>query len=154
MENAFKKIAEGFNSNQALQASQLVGKKVNVRAEAAPYMPGEKISGSIDLTQAASDLTLEVINQAGQLIKTYELNGNQKGDISFAWDGLDQEGNALPAGIYYFNAKATINNQLTQLETYIASNVDSVTVNKNGQPITLNVSGYGKVSLNDIKTIS
>ncbi|OJV86609.1 MAG: hypothetical protein BGO43_11225 [Gammaproteobacteria bacterium 39-13] len=74
--------------------------------------------------------------------------------MNFIWDGLDENGMAVPSGVYQFIAKATIDGKGTQLDTYIASNVDSVTVNKNGLPPTLNVSGYGKISMNDIKTIS
>jgi flagellar basal-body rod modification protein FlgD len=154
MESAFNKIADSLNSSQALQATSLVGKKVQVRTDAGLYMEGNKLAGAIEVPTAVSDLALNVYNDVGQLVKTYHINGAQKGDVAFAWDGLDENGNAMPSGVYRFEAKGSIDGKTTQFDTFVASNVDSVTINKNGQPMMLNVSGFGKVSINDIKTIS
>lgn len=154
MESAFNKIADSLNSNQALQASSLVGKKVHVRTDAGILMPGDRVSGAIDIPVAVGDLTLEIRDEVGNLVRSFHINGRDKGELAFVWDGLDEQGQAVAPGVYQFMAKATIDGKGTQLDTYIASNVDSVTVNKNGQAPTLNIFGYGKVSLNDIKTIS
>lgn len=154
MESSFNKIADTLNSNQALQASSLVGKKVHVRTDAGILMSGQALSGAIDVPVPVGDLALEIRDETGNLIRTFHINGRDKGEMNFIWDGLDENGMAVPSGVYQFIAKATIDGKGTQLDTYIASNVDSVTVNKNGLPPTLNVSGYGKISMNDIKTIS
>ncbi len=154
MESAFNKIADSLNSSQAMQATSLVGKKVQVKTDTGLHFPGNQIAGSIEVPRAVNDLVLEVQNEVGQVVKTYQLNAQSKGDLPFNWDGTDENGNALPGGAYRFVAKAHVDGVLNQFDTYIASNVDSVTINKNGQPLTLNVSGFGKVSINDIKTIS
>ncbi len=154
MESAFTKIADSLNSSQAMQATSLVGKKVQVKTDVGLHLPGSKVSGAIELPRAVNDLVLEVQDPYGQVIKRYDLNAQSKGDLAFNWDGTDENGNPVPAGAYRFVAKAHIDGTLNQFDTYIASNVDSVTINKNGQPMTLNVSGFGKVSINDIKTIS
>ncbi len=154
MESAFNKIADSLTSSQAMQATNLVGKKVQVKTDMGLHSPGSKIAGAIEVPRAVNDLVLEVQNEVGQVVKTYQLNAQNKGDVAFNWDGTDDNGNALPGGAYRFVAKAHIDGTLNQFDTYIASNVDSVTINKNGQPMTLNVSGFGKVSINDIKTIS
>jgi flagellar basal-body rod modification protein FlgD len=153
MEQTFSKIADSLNSNQALQASTLVGKKVQVKTDQSLYQ-GEKITGSIVLPGAVSDVTIEVRNDVGNLIKSYQLGGAAKGDVNFNWDGLDENGNGVPPGIYHFQAKGNVQGNEKRFETFVASNVDSVTINRNGQPPTLNISGFGKVSINDIKTIS
>jgi flagellar basal-body rod modification protein FlgD len=154
MEGTFSKMADTLTSTQALQATSLVGKKVHVKADVGLYSQGTNLTGAIEIPQSVSDLTIEIRNEAGQVVKTYQINSAQKGDMNFAWDGLDENGNAAASGVYQIVAKATVDGQTKQFETYIASNVDSVTINKNGQPITLNVNGYGKVSIDDIKTIS
>lgn len=153
MEQTFNKIADSMNSNQAMQASNLVGKKVHVKTGSSIFQ-GDKITGAINLPKAVDNMSLEVYNEVGELVKTYNLNGRTKGDVAFSWDGLDEQGNAVAPGVYHFVAKATMDGKGTQLDTYIASNVDSVTINKDGQPPTLNVFGFGKVSMSDIKTIS
>jgi flagellar basal-body rod modification protein FlgD len=154
MESAFNKIADNLNSSQALQATSLVGKKVQVKTDMALYTQGNPVNGSVEVPRGVQDLTVDVYNEVGQVVKTYQINAREKGDLAFAWDGLDESGNAVPSGAYRFAARGNIDGETVQFDTYIASNVDSVTINKNGQPMTLNVSGYGKVSINDIKTIS
>lgn len=154
METAFNRIADSLNSSQAMQATNLVGKKVHVRTDVGLHLPGNKITGSIELPRAVNDLVLEVQDETGRVVNSYDLNAQSKGDLAFGWDGMDSNGNAVPSGVYRFVAKAHVDGVLNQFDTYIAANVDSVTINKNGQPMTLNVSGFGKVSVNDIKTIS
>ncbi|MGD9591666.1 MAG: flagellar hook assembly protein FlgD [Candidatus Berkiella sp.] len=154
METAFNKIADSLTSSQAMQATNLVGKKVQVRTDTGLHLPGNQVSGSIEIPRAVNDLVLEIQNEVGHVVKTYQLNAQNKGDLAFSWDGTDENGDTLPAGAYRFVAKAHVDGTLNKFDTFIASNVDSVTINKNGQPLTLNVSGFGKVSINDIKTIS
>ncbi len=154
METAFNKIANSLNSNQALQASSLVGKNVDVKTDNALYMQGNNVKGSIDIPAYATNVQMEIYNEQGEVIKTVKMDAVDKGEMAFVWDGLDGSGNAQPSGVYRFIAKANVHGQETPIDTYLSANVDSVTINKNGQPVTLNVSGYGKISMDDIKTIS
>lgn len=154
METAFNKIANSLNSNQALQASTLVGKNVEVKTDNGLYMQGSTVKGSINVPDYATNVQMEIRNEQGEVIRTVNMNTAQKGELGFMWDGLDDNGNAQPSGVYRFIAKANIQGTEKQIDTYISANVDSVTINKNGQPVTLNVSGYGRISIEDIKTIS
>jgi len=154
METAFNKIANSLNSNQALQASSLVGKNVEVKTDNGLYQQGSSVKGTIDVPAYATNVQMEIRNEQGEVIKTVKMNAVDKGELAFAWDGLDDTGMAQPSGVYRFIAKANVQGQETQIDTYLSANVDSVTINKNGQPVTLNVSGYGKISMDDIKTIS
>lgn len=154
METAFNKIANSLNSNQALQASSLVGKNVDVKTDSGLYLQGNNVKGSIEVPPYATNVQMEIRNEQGEIIRTVKLNGADKGEHSFMWDGLDANGNPQPSGVYHFVAKANIHGQEQKIDTYLSANVDSVTINKNGQPVTLNVSGYGKISMDDIKTIS
>ncbi|MGE3320357.1 MAG: flagellar hook assembly protein FlgD [Candidatus Berkiella sp.] len=154
METAFNKIANSLNSNQALQASTLVGKNVEVKTDNGLYMQGSNVKGSINVPDYATNVQMEIRNEQGEVIRTVKMNAAQRGELGFVWDGLDDGGNAQPSGVYRFVAKADIQGTEKQIDTYISANVDSVTINKNGQPVTLNVSGYGRISIDDIKTIS
>lgn len=154
METAFNKITNSLNSNQALQASSLVGKNVDVKTDNGLYLQGNNVKGTIDVLTYATNVQMEIRNEQGEVIKTVKMNNVDKGELAFTWDGLDDSGNAQPSGVYRFIAKADVSGQETQIDTYLSANVDSVTINKNGQPVTLNVSGYGKISMDDIKTIS
>jgi len=154
MEQSFAEIADSLNSSQSLQASSMVGRKVEVNSQVGILSDGESITGSIQLPAGVSHLAMEVYNEAGEIVNTYQLNAPSKGDIPFAWDGKNDKGKTLAPGVYGFRAYGMLNGEQVQFDTYIASNVDSVTIHKDGQPLTLNVSGFGKVSIQDVRTIS
>lgn len=154
LETSFNKIADSMQSNQALQATSLVGKKVHVKTNVGLMVGQAGVTGAIDIPKAANDVKLNIYNDKGQIVKSYNFNAQNKGDLAFNWDGLDENGAPLPQGVYRFEAVGLIDGMETACDTYIASNVDSVTINKNGEPMTLNVQNFGKVSLEDIKTIS
>lgn len=138
----------------ALQASSLVGKNVDVKTDNGLYMQGNNVKGSIDVPAYATNVQMEIRNEQGEVINTVKMNAVDKGELALMWDGLDDNGNAQPSGVYRFIAKANVSGQEIQIDTYLSANVESITINKNGQPVTLNVSFYGKISMDDIKTIS
>lgn len=57
-------------------------------------------------------------------------------------------------GVYQISARGSMGGGEVGLNTYIASQVQSVSINKNGQPISIQVDGHGSVSLSDIKNVS
>ncbi len=154
MESSFKEFTANMQSSQALQASSLVGKNVEVKTGNFIYNQGDSVKGSVELAQSVADLKLEVINNAGQVVKTIAMGTKEAGFAPFVWNGLDDNGQELTPGMYKVKASSVIEGTETQLDTYVASNVDSVTINQQGRGLLLNVSGFGTVSIEDIRTIS
>lgn len=154
METSMTNMVNALTSSQSLQATSLVGKKVEVKTPLGILEEGQPVRGSIDAPANTTGLVLEVKSLQGEVIKTFEFSEQASGDVGFTWDGLDQNGQAVTPGVYQLTARGLVAGKETQLDTYVASSVDSVSINKNGEPIVVNVNGLGKVSLNDIKSIS
>lgn len=154
MEQSLTNVASALSSSQALQATSLVGKKVEVLTNQAMLTNGETVKGSMVLDEKVDNLTMEIRNANGEVVKTYEYGSQSKGDFAFSWDGLDDDGQAVAPGKYKLTAKGDVSGVETQLSTYVASNVESVSINKNGQPLGINITGLGQVSIDDVKTIS
>lgn len=150
-------LVDSFKSSQALQASALVGRKVQIEGSSSIAKQGDGMSGSIEVPEGARDLLAVVKDASGKGIA--EINVSEymsdsgsypSGKIPFEWDGLDKEGNPLPAGTYTISATAVVNGNSQTLDTNVNVNVDSVTMGTAGQ-ITLNLAGYGSMALSDVK---
>lgn len=154
MKNSFDKFAGQMQSNQALQASSMVGRWV-LAPGSSSYMWDKRpyIEGAVNIPSSTSSVTLHIYTADGQLQRTIDLGSRQSGMSDFIWDGADDFGNPLPAGKYQIKASAEIDGKSESLKVFTANPVESVTLNKGGGEITLNVSGVGKVSMNDVEKI-
>ena len=142
-----------MQSNQALQASGLVGRSVLVPGSTASLISGGSINGSAELPSAARNLTLDVMSASGALVKRVALGASPAGDLQFSWDGTDQDNQAVPAGQYQMVVSGNIGQERMQFGTHIAAKVESVTLGSNGQGMKLNVEGLGQLNLSDVKQI-
>lgn len=157
----FDSFSSSFMSNQALQASSLVGRSVTVPAESARLTPSGIISGSVDLEAATSDLSFKVYDSKGELVGNIPAGGLPAGEVAFRWDGQFMEVNGelltwtagdepLPVGEYRFEVYASQDGKTEQLETALSANVNSVTLGNDGS-LTLNLAGLGSVNVGDVK---
>jgi len=154
MESSLTDMVNSLNSSQTLQATSLVGKQVEVKTPYANLSEGQSVRGSIEIPTSASNVVLDIKNSQGEVVRSFDFSEQVSGDIGFTWDGLDQNGQAVSPGAYELTARGSIAGEESQLDTYVATSVDSVSINKNGEPIVVNVNGFGQVSLDDIKSIS
>jgi flagellar basal-body rod modification protein FlgD len=157
----FDSFSSSFMSNQALQASSLVGRSVTVPAETARLTPSGIISGSVDLAAATSDLSFKVYDSKGEMVGNIPAGGLPAGEVAFRWDGQFMEVNGelltwtagdepLPVGEYRFEVYASQDGKTEQLETALSANVNSVTLGNDGS-LTLNLAGLGSVNVGDVK---
>ena len=145
-------LLTSFQSNQAIQASSLVGRTVTVATDYASLVEGGEIGGTFSVPYETSQVTLNIYRATGELISTDDLGGMPAGKTEFSWDGLDDSGEALDSGSYYFEVIADYDGEVLALSTEMEANVDSVTVGANGT-MTLNVNGVGPVLLSSVTSI-
>lgn len=152
LNNTMDSFVGSFQSNQALQASAMVGRFVKVDSTSAYLGNDGLIAGTIDLTQSTNDLKVQIFNASGEQVAEELMGENAAGEIPFAWDGVDGEGNRLPAGQYTFEVTANYGGNPVRLNTALSHNVDSVSVGANGA-ISLNIAGVGTKSMSEIREI-
>jgi len=145
-------MAAMYQSSQALQASSMVGREVTVATETAILENGNTVLGTIELPASSGHVEMNIYNSGGALVAHEELGERAAGDIAFAWDGTDAEGERLPAGTYRFEALASAGDETVQLGTALSANIDSVSIGGNGV-LTLNVAGVGPVSMSSVREI-
>ena len=156
----FDSFTSSFISNQALQASSLVGRSVSVPSSEAELEEGGVVGGTIDLPASTTDLSINIYDEQGSLVELIPIGAQAAGNVVFRWDGNRIEVNGeltdwesddpITSGDYRFEVIASQNGEPEQLETALTANVNSVTSDASGQLI-LNLSGIGAVSINDVK---
>lgn len=150
-----------FMSNNALQASSLVGRSVSVESEKSALMMGGIVAGSATVNHTTNDLKVNVYDDVGALVQTIPVGSVPAGEMVFRWDGQNMEvngklldweagDNAAPVGEYRFEVTATQNGQTEALKTSLSANVNSVAIGENGELI-LNLAGIGAVNANQVK---
>lgn len=155
------KSFNSFMSNNALQASSLVGRSVVVEGDTGVLQTGSIVAGSVDLNFPTNDLKVNIYDSAGALVQTIPVGEMPKGEAVFRWDGQNMEINgklldweagedAATAGQYRFEVTATQNGKSEALKTSLSANVNSVTIGDNGELI-LNLAGIGAVEASQVK---
>ena len=153
LQDSFDSFSAAMQSNSALQASSLVGRNVLAPGGYAQLETGQAVQGEVSLSSSTTDLSLEVTDAAGQLIKTISLGTQASGSVPFTWDGTDDAGNAMPPGSYQVRATANIGTEQVAQEVLVSARVDSVTIGQNGQSVKLNLAGLGSIALSEVKEI-
>ncbi|MDH5694570.1 MAG: flagellar hook assembly protein FlgD [Gammaproteobacteria bacterium] len=158
MKESVESLAETYRSNQALEASMLVGRHVMIPAEEGylpPHTEGQDryILGAADLDRTVGGLNIEIKDRTGQTVRTIALEEQQAGLVRFAWDGLDAQGNPVGEGNYTISATTFIDGKTEAVETLIVAPVDSVTLGKQGSGMKLNITGYGELRVSEVREI-
>ncbi|ORU94561.1 MAG: flagellar hook capping protein [Cycloclasticus sp. symbiont of Bathymodiolus heckerae] len=153
LQASFSEFASSIANDQALQAANLVGRRVSVTLDSAVLTPGGSLEGEITLPASSPDVSIHITDQSGQLIKTVSLGSQTAGSVAFAWDGKLADGTNAAPGLYNVNAQARIDGQNFELETQILADVESVTLGGVGKGLQLNLSGLGSVPFAEISRI-
>ncbi len=146
-------LASSLTSNQALQASSMVGRTVLVPNDTAYLFSEGGMSGKAELNANAYRVQVQVTDEAGQLVYTEELGPKAAGELDLWWGGADVSGNRLPPGKYRMTVLASIGNRTEQLATQTRALVTSVNLNSGTGGIVLNLAGLGSVPLSQVKEI-
>lgn len=152
LNSAFAGLQTSIQSEQALQAANLVGHRVLAESPVAWLESGAGIAGAVELPASASNVQIEITDGAGQLVRRFDLGQQPAGMSGFRWDGRDAAGAAMPEGRYFVSARVSRGSAVESAATLIQSRVDSVTLGR-GQGLTLNIAGGAQLSLANVRQI-
>lgn len=97
------KYEESLNNAQAIG---LIGKTVRASGNTVTLQEGSGTELHYTLSKDASDVTINIYDKEGKLVKSQNVGGQQAGNQSYIWDGADAAGNPSPPGNYRFEVKA------------------------------------------------
>ncbi|MGL5742075.1 MAG: flagellar hook assembly protein FlgD [Legionella sp.] len=154
MQESLQQLASSLQSNQALQASALVGRKVLVNSNSLKLEAECDVKTAVDLPAGVSKLSASIYSESGELVKTIPLGQPETGFFQFNWDGTGGDNNRVKQGKYKIEVHGVYGGKDVSIKTMTSANVDSVSIGQNGEGLKLNVAGVGPVSLDQVRQIS
>lgn len=152
LQKSFESIAASMQSNQALQASSMVGRSVMVPHDVG-YLDDDGLKGAVALNADANRVVISVQDRSGQLVSKFDLGPQEAGMVNFKWDGYGIGGMKLPEGTYRVSAESWLGTHTEALQIYTSSPVESVTIGRGGSGMMLNLTGLGAWNINDVRQI-
>ncbi|MGL4507061.1 MAG: flagellar hook assembly protein FlgD [Aeromonas sobria] len=145
-----------MTSSQALQASALVGQNVLLPDNKGFLEKDGTISGvvTVGVENKFSSVKITVEDESGQVIKEFPLEGEQRGNVEFSWDGTDKDGKPAKSGKYVIKANGIMDGKSESINAYTYGKVDSVVLGNGANPTLLNLKGLNPITLNSILQIS
>lgn len=153
LQDSFSSLAGSLSSNQALQASALVGRSVTINSDVGVLQTGNPLSGALGLPAESGSVKVQFYNTAGELVRDLPLGAQKPGIINFNWDGLADNGSPAPAGAYKIVASASIDGEDVALGTLVKDHVESVILGRPGESTILNLSALGATDFNRVEEI-
>jgi flagellar basal-body rod modification protein FlgD len=154
LQQSFKDFAASISSDQALQATGLIGRQVSVPSNEAILSAGGRIKGSVTLNTSATNLTLKIVDPAtGEILATKSLGGHSAGPVNFEWDGIKANGNPASPGVYKVQLETIADGVNTALQPNIYAPVDSVSMANDSHGLQINIKGLGPFNFNQITQI-
>lgn len=91
-----------------LSALGMIGKQVTFTGSGTVSLGTEvgSVPLKFDLADNANQVTVTITNEAGQEVARLDLGYQDAGSRQISWDGLDANGQPLPAGDYHFQVTA------------------------------------------------
>ncbi len=94
-------VAQGIQAMNSASMANLLGTTVVARGNTVALQEGGSAELGWSAPTALSEATLTITDETGRVVRTVDL-GTAEAEGSFTWDGLDSDGNAVPAGRYSF----------------------------------------------------
>lgn len=136
-----------MDSLQALEATSLVGKMVDVSADTVMLEQQGKVSGAVNLGVDADAVSVKLYDSDGKLVEEQNLPYSGVGTLRFEFS--EQQ-----AGGYYVIATATVEGRPLALGTMLSGEVERISVGASKDDIILQVNGLGNHALFDINQLT
>ena len=155
LNTSFGALSNSLTSNQALQASSLLGHQALVNSSTATIADGATVTGAVNVPQSTSQVTLSITDSNGALVSQINLGAQSAGLANFSWNGTTGSGSQAPAGTYTLAATyAGATSGGTAATTLVNGTVESVSMGAGSAGLTLNVAGVGSVPFSNVQQIS
>lgn len=154
MQKTMKDLSTSVNTtlanSQVLQATQLIGKNVQIQSTVSPLIQDEGLSGSVMVPGPASEVNVSIMDSAGNTIQTIPLGvARSAGLMDFKWNGIDKNGIVMPPDFYHMVATSVVGGKAVTSQTAGSFKVNSVALDP-ATGVILNVDGLGGKSMGEI----
>ena len=152
LNGSFDSLASSLVSNQALQAASLVGRPVLIDSPEGFLANGGTLGGAAELVRPATDVSIQITDATGVLVKEIALGPQNAGLVSFVWGGDTSSGVPAPPGRYRMTAQVIEQGRQSDgASVFVSAQVDSVSFGPRG--LNVNLLGLGQIPFGSVKQI-
>jgi flagellar basal-body rod modification protein FlgD len=152
LQASFEKLSQSLVSNQALQATNLVGRSVLAPTGVAALEQGGAVKGVVEVPASSNEVKVTIHAASGETIRNLHLGGQPAGNAHFQWDGIKDDGAHAAPGTYFVVASGQYDGRQVALDTLLSSTVDSVTLGGDGG-LLLDLRGVGPLDFTQVRQI-
>ena len=133
-------LVDGLGNSQAMQAAEMIGKKVLVPGNKLSLVGGQAQAG-VNLGAAADQVTVSVMDASGKVLQSQTLGAQKAGVLDFVWDGMTDSGAKAPDGAYTFKVDAVRGGAPVTVDALNVGTVSALVRSKGGFLLDLGVMG-------------
>ncbi len=153
LQESFSGFAQDMKSNQALQATSIIGHGVLAATDTGQLTSTGIMQGAVELPNYSSNVAVNVYDTTGQVINRIDLGEQLSGTVPFSWDGMTFNGVHAAAGEYRIEIEVLEGAQSYVYPTLLYGNVNSLNLGKTGEEMQVDVQGLGQVPFSQISKI-
>ena len=146
-------MSVSLHSNQALQATTLIGRSVYVPSNSVEFKNNDAVNVLLSLEQDSSHVALYLENAAGDTVFCKRIGCLEAGEVTVEFNPLEEDEESFSNDSYLLRAEAEINQQLYLVDTYIKACVESVKLSENMQEPILNLKNGKTIQLSKVRII-
>lgn len=143
-------LSASMTPNQTVQAASMIGHGVLVPGNGVDLANGSAMGG-FSLSGPSDSTKVSIYDSSGALVDTMNLGAQPAGVSDWQWNGMDGNGNPVPAGSYTFKVEASLAGSAVAANTLQYGVVNSVTQGATG--LTLGVGSLQNVALTQVQQI-
>jgi flagellar basal-body rod modification protein FlgD len=98
MNSSLKSMMSDISASRFGDASGWIGRAALISGNVATQASNGAYAGQITLPDDAKDVTISLVNSAGQTVYSKDLGAKGAGDVAWSWDGKDASGTATTDG--------------------------------------------------------
>ena len=154
MKDSMNSMVSSMSNDRMLGAASLMGKQVGVPDGPVVVTDTTVSQGTINVPTGADGIQLQVFDSNGILVRSQIMGAQKPGDVTLAWDGMTDGGQAAANGVYRY--VATVNSQGVMSKPTVNTYATVTGVSSAGTSdgtMLLEVAGGKTVNLSSVKRI-
>lgn len=146
-------LVTGEAKQEMLAAVAFIGKSIVAQGSGIGVASGAASTLTYTLSEDVADITINIYDGSGNIVRTIDKGAAQAGDFNFTWDGLDSDGNVVDDGVYYAYLSAEDSaGSYSLVSTTVSSKVTSVLAD--GTTYYLELENGTTVALDNVSEVS
>jgi len=151
MSTTLKAISDKLGATTTSDAVSYIGKTVLTAGTTAYGRTSGGLAGAIELSGAASDVTVAIADANGQTLKTFSLGQQAAGTIAYDWDGKTASGADAGTGPFTVSVAAQNEGKSVAATGLVWAPVQSVSTTSGSARLTL--PGIGEIPVTAVRQI-